>query len=303
MAQNTNTVTLMTGGDIGPVYEPTEEFAELIAPVLKQADIRLGQCERLFGARLGAAVHLRSRRTAYAPASAHRRCLECCGHRHRVAREQPRDGLGSRCVARTIDRFREMGKTSSAPARTGRSAQAASSNATASRSRCWPTARCCEKRSGGRQGKGRHRVHARSHAYCPGDFSRARRRKSITVPYKEDLEALQEDIRKAKQQADVVHRDDPLGTAPSPKRSALTSRPSPTRRSMPGRPDHRAPRAFDQGDRELYKGKVCFYSIGNFMTPARQRTGGTFDWNLIWHRSSPSACRRKAGTSFPRIAA
>ena len=26
----TGTVTLMIGGDIGPVYEPTEEFAELI---------------------------------------------------------------------------------------------------------------------------------------------------------------------------------------------------------------------------------------------------------------------------------
>src|SRR5215216_3810998 len=45
------TVTLMTGGDIGPVYEPTEEFAELIAPVLKQADIRLGQCERVYSQR------------------------------------------------------------------------------------------------------------------------------------------------------------------------------------------------------------------------------------------------------------
>ena len=38
MADNKNsTVTLMTGGDIGPVYEPTEEFADLIAPLLRQA--------------------------------------------------------------------------------------------------------------------------------------------------------------------------------------------------------------------------------------------------------------------------
>ena len=45
------TVTLMSGGDIGPVYEPTEEFAALIAPALKQADIRLGQCERTYSER------------------------------------------------------------------------------------------------------------------------------------------------------------------------------------------------------------------------------------------------------------
>ena len=46
-----HTVTLMSGGDVGPVYEPTEEFAELIAPVLGQADLRLGQCERTYSER------------------------------------------------------------------------------------------------------------------------------------------------------------------------------------------------------------------------------------------------------------
>ena len=49
--RNNGTVTLMTGGDIGPVYRPTEEFAELIAPVVQQADIRLGQCERTYSLR------------------------------------------------------------------------------------------------------------------------------------------------------------------------------------------------------------------------------------------------------------
>jgi len=37
------TVTLMAGGDIGPIVEPTEQFAELIAPVLRQADLRFGE--------------------------------------------------------------------------------------------------------------------------------------------------------------------------------------------------------------------------------------------------------------------
>src|SRR3954469_9166153 len=48
---NGSTLTLMAGGDIGPVYEPTEQFAELIAPVLKQADLRFGQCERTYSER------------------------------------------------------------------------------------------------------------------------------------------------------------------------------------------------------------------------------------------------------------
>ena len=60
-------ITLMTGGDIGPVYEPTEEFAELIAPLLKQADIRLGQCERTYSER-GEIPHY-----AYGPGGQHSR--------------------------------------------------------------------------------------------------------------------------------------------------------------------------------------------------------------------------------------
>src|SRR4051812_11907537 len=52
MAQkNTGSVTLMAGGDIGPVHEPVEQFAELIAPVLQQADLRFGQCERTYSER------------------------------------------------------------------------------------------------------------------------------------------------------------------------------------------------------------------------------------------------------------
>ena len=48
---STSTVTLMAGGDIGPVSGPTEKFAELITPVLRQADLRFGQCERTYSKR------------------------------------------------------------------------------------------------------------------------------------------------------------------------------------------------------------------------------------------------------------
>ena len=40
-----STVTLMAGGDVGPVVKPVDQFAEKILPVFKQADIRFGQCE------------------------------------------------------------------------------------------------------------------------------------------------------------------------------------------------------------------------------------------------------------------
>src|SRR6185436_3183840 len=49
--KSTDAVTLMACGDIGPVFEPTEQFVELIAPVLQQSDLRLGQCERTYSER------------------------------------------------------------------------------------------------------------------------------------------------------------------------------------------------------------------------------------------------------------
>src|SRR4051812_24240036 len=46
-----NTVTLLGGGDIGPVFEPVDEIADLILPVLRTADVRFGQCERTYSER------------------------------------------------------------------------------------------------------------------------------------------------------------------------------------------------------------------------------------------------------------
>src|SRR5262249_10566404 len=45
------TVTLLAGGDIGPIFEPVDEVAQLILPTLKQADLRFGQCERTYSER------------------------------------------------------------------------------------------------------------------------------------------------------------------------------------------------------------------------------------------------------------
>src|SRR5690349_1859192 len=51
MNESKANITLMAGGDIGPRFPPTREFAELIAPTLAKADIRFGQCERLYSTR------------------------------------------------------------------------------------------------------------------------------------------------------------------------------------------------------------------------------------------------------------
>lgn len=41
----------MAGGDVGPIIKPVDRYAELIAPVFQQADIRFAQCERSYSKR------------------------------------------------------------------------------------------------------------------------------------------------------------------------------------------------------------------------------------------------------------
>jgi Bacterial capsule synthesis protein PGA_cap len=42
------TLSLVAGGDVGPVVQPVERLAELIAPVLDSVDFRIVQCERTY---------------------------------------------------------------------------------------------------------------------------------------------------------------------------------------------------------------------------------------------------------------
>src|SRR5215813_11111338 len=52
MADTNKTVTLLAGGDIGPMHKTTEEkISEFILPALRQADLRFAQCERLYSNR------------------------------------------------------------------------------------------------------------------------------------------------------------------------------------------------------------------------------------------------------------
>src|SRR5690242_9480222 len=51
--QEKHSVTLLAGVDIGPLYEPGDQLAQLILPVLRQADLRFAQCERTFSEKQG----------------------------------------------------------------------------------------------------------------------------------------------------------------------------------------------------------------------------------------------------------
>src|SRR4029077_12803240 len=88
----------------------------------------------------------------------------------------------------------------------------------------------------------------------------------LTVPHEEDLHALQEDIKKAKQQADAVVMSIHWGLHHIPKAIA-TYQPKVAHAAIDAGADlilGHHPHCLKAV--EVYKGKVCFYSIGNFMS-------------------------------------
>jgi len=46
-----NSIVLMGCGDVGPIHEPMNHYATLARPTLATADLRFGQCERLYSER------------------------------------------------------------------------------------------------------------------------------------------------------------------------------------------------------------------------------------------------------------
>ncbi|MBI4189036.1 MAG: CapA family protein [Betaproteobacteria bacterium] len=296
------TVTLMAGGDIGPVFEPTEQFADLITPVLREADLRLGQCERTYSDR-GWPPQF-----AYGPGGQHTRLPQ------RMASVWNAAGIdivslasnhamdwGPEPVLDTIEMFRGMGKHVIGA---GRDAEEAREPAIV---KCKGVniallAYCSVLRDGQAAGPGKAGVAAmRAHThYAPQEFQPGTPPKIITVPYEEDVEAMQADIRKAKQQADVVIMTIHWGLRHVPK-TICTYQPPVAHAAIDAGADlilgHHA---HSIKAIEVYKGKVCFYSIGNFMTTGSPKTSaGTFDWNLIWFQIDEECLPPNGMYQFP----
>ena len=297
-----STVTLMTGGDIGPVYEPTEEFAELIAPVLAQADLRLGQCERVYSERgsepqftLGPADSTAACIRAW-PACGTPRASTSCRSRATTR------WTGARMrMLDTVELFRGMGKTVIGA---GRDAEEARKPAIVERNgvKIAILAYCSVLRDGQAAGKGKAGIapmRAHTH-YVPEEFQPGAPPRVITVPYEEDVAAMKEDIRKAKQQADVVIVSIHWGLRLVPK-TICTYQPPIAHAAIDAGADlilgHHA---HSIKAVEIYKGKVCFYSIGNFMTTgAPKNAPSTYDWNLIWLQIDPECLPPDGRYFFP----
>ncbi len=289
-AKDNSTVTLLAGGDIGPVYEPTDQFAELIAPVLQKADLRFGQCERIYSER-GSAPHFAMR-----PGGDHSRLHPRLASIWNaagidivsVASNHTMD-WGPEPLLDTIDLFRGMGKHVIGA---GRNEEEARRPAIVERNgvKIAFLAYCSVLRDG--QAAGTDKVGIaplRAHNYYSAeDFQPGTPPKVITVPYANDVQAMEADIKKAKQQADVVIVSLHWGLRHIPK-TICTYQPPVAHAAIDAGADlilgHHA---HSIKAVEVYKGKVCFYSIGDFLTTGSPTTPAEFlEWNLWWFQIEP----------------
>jgi len=302
MKKTMPTLTLMAGGDIGPVYEPTAQFADLISPVLRQADLRLGQCERIYSERGADPQFL------YGPSGQHARQHPRMAEVWKaadidivsVASNHSMD-WGPDALLDTVDLFRGMGKYVIGAGKDGDEAR---KPAIIERNGVTIAvlSYCSVLRDGQAAGPGKAGVApARAHTYyLPEEFQPGAPPKIITTPYEEDVKTLQEDIRKAKQQADVVILSIHWGLRHVAKTLCMYQQPIAHAAIDAGADLILGHHAHSIKAVEVYKGKVCFYSIGNFMqTGSKSRSTGTFDWNLIWYQIEPECQPPNGMYNFP----
>ena len=303
MSEQKNTITLMAGGDIGPVYEPTEQFAELIAPVLQQADVRLGQCERTYSDKGWVPQY------NMGPSGQHTRLPTHMANVFKAANidivslaSNHAMDWGPECVMDTIELFRGMGKVVIGA---GANAEEARKPAIVERNgvKMAILAYCSVLRDGQAACEGKAGIApARAHThYAPEEFQPGTPPKIITIPYEEDVKAMEEDIRKAKKVADAVIINIHWGLRHVPKTVCTYQQPIAHAAIDAGADLIIGHHAHSIKAVEVYKGKVCFYSIGNFMTtggPAHAKSR-VFDWNLIWYRQDPECLPPKGKYHFP----
>ncbi len=289
--KQTNTLTLIAGGDVGPIIGPVDRLAELVAPVLRQADVRIAQCERTYSER-GWYQEWKTK-----PGGKHARQHPKMASVFRTAgidvvslASNHAMDWGYDPLFDTIDHFHNMGMQTIGA---GRNAEEARRPAIVEKNgvKVAILGYCSVIRDGQAAGANKPGIAPmRASTYYERiDFHPGSPPRIISVPLEEDIAAMQEDIKRAKGQADSVVIFIHWGICFLPKTLA-TYQPPVAHAAIDAGADiilgHHAhvPKAV-----EVYKGKVCFYSIGNFMTTGSHAEELPIRWDLLWYQRDPDS--------------
>lgn len=293
--QVTRELTLIAGADIGTVTEPPEEFAEWVLPALQTADLRFAQCERSFSTR------------GYPPGWGRNGTGEGNGDHTRLSPElaevwrtagidvaslasnHTRD-WGPEALVDTLELFEKMGIATIGAGKNDEEARRPAVFDIGGVSVAF-LGYVSVIRNGEHAGPGRPGLaplRARTY-YEPIDYQPGCPPRILTVAYEEDVQAMIADIGRARQLADVVVVSLHWGVHLLPKVLGTYQPPV-------------AHAAIDAGADlilghhthlinavEVYRGKVCFYGIGNFMSSGVGKGGmPTSYYNIYWYPDEPN---------------
>lgn len=287
MNSESPTLTLLAGGDVGPIVQPVDRLAELIRPTLDNVDFRFMQCERTYSERgyfpgwttLPNRSHSRLSVDHASIFQAARADVVSLASNHTL-------DFGNDPMFDTLDLFRGWGMQVIGAGVDGASARAPAI-LEKDGIRVAVLAYCSVLRDGQAAGDGVPGVAAvrvRT-SYEAVDFQPGAPPLVRTEALPEDVQAMQHDIAAARDDADAVVVSMHWGVAHIPKILAEYQVPV-AHAAMDAGADvilghhPHMPKAV-----ETYGSSTCFYSIGNFLT-----TGGGYTtkpphakWNVFWY--------------------
>jgi poly-gamma-glutamate synthesis protein (capsule biosynthesis protein) len=266
-----NTVTLLGCGDVGPIHEPVDAYATLAKPVLATGDIRFAQVERVYSERGALQVHSGG---GHSRAKPHMASLfsDCGFDVVSIASNHAMD-WGEDALLDTVALFRNQGI---AVAGAGRNLEEARQPAILERNgvRVGVLAYCSILQAGYAAGPTSAGVAPlRAHTYYEAfDYQAGVPPRVVTVPFEDDLASMTTDIAALRKSADVVVLSLHWGIHFIP-RVIADYQITVARAAFQAGADlilgHHAhtPKAIG-----VYDGKVCFFSLSNFIMSSTAKT-------------------------------
>ena len=264
-------VVLMGVGDVGPIHEPMSAYSTLAKPILASADIRFGQVERVYSERGALQVHSGGGHSRMPPQAAS--IFTDCGFDVVSVASNHAMDWGEDALLDTIAQLEGNGMQVIGA---GRNLAAARKPAFFERNgvRVAVLAYCSVLQTGYEATAGRPGIAPlRAHTYYePHEYQAGVPPRVVTVPYEEDLEGMAADIAAAKRQAHVVVLSLHWGIHFIPRMIAGYQTAA-ARAAFAAGADlilgHHAhvPKAI-----EARGGKVCFYSLSNFIMSSPAKT-------------------------------
>jgi poly-gamma-glutamate capsule biosynthesis protein CapA/YwtB (metallophosphatase superfamily) len=265
-------LVLLACGDVGPIHEPLDAYSVLVRSALRESDIRFAQAERVYSDRGALQVHSEGHHSRVPPRFAS--VFTDCGFNLVSLASNHAMDWGEEALLDTIEVFRRRGiRTIGA----GRNLRDAREPAIFEERgvRVAFLAYCSILREGYAAGENKPGVAPlRVHTYYePVEYQPGIPPRVVTIPYEEDLAAMIEDIATAREAAHAVVVSLHWGIHFIPRMIA-DYQPVVARAAFEAGADlilgHHAhvPKAIG-----VHRGKVCFYSLGNFIMSAPPRRG------------------------------